>query len=443
MVRQVYKVIRHYFPDIFFKMQEIADHRKRRDYSVAELITAGIAMSLFKQSSRNSFNLQRDNDQFNNNYFKIFKMRLPHMDTVNTFLDSLPDNELEGLKATLMAALIEQRVLHKFKLFGKYFMVPVDGSGIHSYTEDNDEQSRTHKTSKNQVTTFYDYVLEAKLVTSSGLALSLATEAVSNETDRNFDKQDCEQAAFTRLAVKLKKYFPRLPICILVDGLYATQTMMKICKDNNWAYIAVLKDDCLKNLQTDIVDTEDKYRFSKEWDKAESKGQKHIHHKYEWISGTPLSHSGHTVHWLSCTETIKHYDKHKNYKSTDTPTRFVYLTSEPVNADNVRDLVKAGRTRWKIENEGFNTQKNNEYYLEHKFCRNSFTAYKNYYQCLQIAHAINQLVEHSSNIADLLNEHAKMTVKHLWQDFLAYVKILEISESVLELENNFQIRLAG
>jgi hypothetical protein len=51
--------------------------------------------------------------------------------------------------------------------------------------------------------------------------------------------------------------------------------------------------------------------------------------------------------------------------------------------------------RWKIENEEFNTQKCGDYDLEHKYSRTSYKGLQNYYTCLQIAHAINQLLEHS------------------------------------------------
>ncbi len=83
-------------------------------------------------------------------------------------------------------------------------------------------------------------VVEAKLVTSSGLAISLGSEWVQNLADRNFDKQDCEKRAFERLAKKIKRFFPRLPICILADGLYPNKSFMKTCKDNGWAFIVVL-----------------------------------------------------------------------------------------------------------------------------------------------------------------------------------------------------------
>ena len=55
-------------------------------------------------------------------------------------------------------------------------------------------------------------------------------------------KQDCESKAFKRLAEKLKMKFPRLPICIVADGLYVSDPVIQICKDNHWDYIIRYKD---------------------------------------------------------------------------------------------------------------------------------------------------------------------------------------------------------
>ena len=64
-------------------------------------------------------------------------------------------------------------------------------------------------------------ILCAKLILPNGLCIPILTEWVVNEEE--YEKQDCELKAFKRLAKRLKKYFPRLPICILVDGLYIYQ----------------------------------------------------------------------------------------------------------------------------------------------------------------------------------------------------------------------------
>ena len=86
-----------------------------------------------------------------------------------------------------------------------------------------------HKTSKNGVTTYFHYVLEAKLITPNGFAISLATEWIENPS--SYDKQDCELKAFKRLAWKMKKFFPRLPICIHADGLYPSKRFFEIVRN--------------------------------------------------------------------------------------------------------------------------------------------------------------------------------------------------------------------
>ena len=440
-MRQMHKVIKQYFPKLFEQMGALTDHRKRRDYQVSELITSGIAMFLLKATSRNALNNDRKQECFKSNYAKIFKRRLAHMDTVEDFLRRLPAEDLDKLKAGLVAGLVEQRVLHRFKLLGKYFTVAIDGSGINSYEENDAEQSLLSKTSKNGNTTFYRYAVEAKLVTASGLAISVGTEWVTNEPGRNFDKQDCEQRAFERLARQVKKSFPRLPVCILADGLYPNKTFMKTCKDNGWEFVVVLKDDNLKTLQQDITDVENKHRHSTECSTSKSKGKKHIHWQYEWIT-EQLDHGGYRVYWLKCTETVTHLDKDSKVASQKA-TRFVYLTSMEVDKENVRNIAGAGRMRWKIENEGFNTQKNGGYNLGHKYSRKSFSSYKNYYQCMQIAHMINQFTIHSNNITALLNTDTKLTIKHIWKQLMAWLTCCIASETDFEINNRIQVRLAG
>ena len=80
-----------------------------------------------------------------------------------------------------------------------------------------------------------------------------------------------------RLAAALKKIFPRLPICILADGLYPNKTFMQTCKGNEWEYIVMLKDDSLKTLQQDTADIENKHRRGMEAHRREAGGAVHTH----------------------------------------------------------------------------------------------------------------------------------------------------------------------
>ncbi len=96
-------------------MREIEDHRKKPDYEIAEIITACIAMFLFKEGSRNAFNNDRVEENFMKNYKKIFKIRLPHMDTVDRVIRVLKEkNGLEQLKTKMVKALLLKKLYTSF-----------------------------------------------------------------------------------------------------------------------------------------------------------------------------------------------------------------------------------------------------------------------------------------------------------------------------------------
>jgi len=374
-------------------------------------------MFIGKQDSRNAMNNDREDPLFAANFERLFGKRLPHMDTVDDVLVVLSNDELERLKAVLIGSLIEKKVFGKFRLEERYYRVAVDGTGVMKVKQGHCDHC-LHKTSKNGVTTYFHNVLEAKLITPNGFAISLATEWIENPAD--YDKQDCELKAFKRLAWKLKKYFPRLPICIHADGLYPNKTFFDICRGFSWHFIVTLKDGNLKSLWEDI-----------EMELLTSKNQLAIRKKdvkqvYRWLGG--LSYQGQQLSWMEQVET-----------KDDKIGRFVFVTDLAIDSSNVGELAMSGRLRFKIENEGFNALKNLGYGLGRKYSRTSNEAMKNYVSLMQIAHLMNQLYELSSLARPLLR--GKTTIKHLWKRLMS--ALLEVTLDVAELigsPGRFQIR---
>jgi hypothetical protein len=103
-----------------------------------------------------------------------------------------------------------------------------------------------NKTSKNGITSYSHSVLEAKIVSPNGFCFSLATEWIEN-SEGEYDKQDCEINAFKRLAKKIKSFYPQLPILLVADELYATAPVIEITLSNHWDYMIVLQDCSQKN----------------------------------------------------------------------------------------------------------------------------------------------------------------------------------------------------
>ncbi len=414
---------------------QVADYRKRKDYQCDELLSAALAMFIFKAQSRNAINNDRKHSgEFTSNFQKLFNADLPHLDAVQDIFEKLPPGKLEKIKVSLISRLIANKVFYKYKIF-EYYMVAVDATGVVSCDEDR-FGCGLKKESKNGKITYLYPVLEAKLVTENGFSISLATEWVVNDNNKLYDKQDCEQTAFKRLAKKLKQAFPRLPICILADALYASDPVMGICESNNWKYLVTLQDGSLPALQDCLKDDPPTHRNICVLHPVCTAKNKTIKQEFYWVED--LLHKKHTLHYLQCKETIN------NIKANQSATtNFVRITNLPTDKSTVKTLSKAGRLRWKIENEGFNEEKNNGYNMEHLYSRKSFNAQQNYYQSMLIAHLINQLLEHTCKIQDLLKRFNKLTIRYLWQQLLCAMKCQALCVQTLTAIDNKkqQIRL--
>lgn len=317
-------------------------------------------MFLLKEGSRHSYNQDRADLHFSNNIKFLLGINLVHGDCFNDVLHVLDEHELQQLKACLIKTLIEQEVIRPDQLSGK-FTVAIDGTGTHSFTTDYSGRC-LHKTSKNGAVSYSHAVLEAKLVTSGGVCLSLASEWIDNGSE-GFDKQDCEMKAFQRLSEKLKQLYPELPILLVADALYCNLPVIHTAEQNKWDYMLVIKEGVQKSLNEEIALRPDMKTFAIEYDKG------------GYLNDLELGE--YRVNYL---------------KWEEVDSRFSWLTNLKIHdPKHASGLQKIARSRWMIENEGFNTQKNLGYSLEHKYSRTSYQAVQNYYQCLQIAHLIEQV----------------------------------------------------
>jgi hypothetical protein len=142
-----------------------------------------------------------------------------------------------------------------------------------------------------------------------------------------------------------------------------------------------------------------------------------------------MTYQGFPIHWFACEEVVE-----------QTCTYFVYLSSLEMDCYSVLELTASGRLRWKIENEGFDSQKHHGYGLGHQFSRRSMLAMKNYYQLMQIAHLFNQLFELSSLLAEV--RRTKESLAHIWQCLVGELRheVLDFAVLTALLARRIRIR---
>jgi hypothetical protein len=345
------------------------------------------------------------------NFRKIVKnpklSEIPHHDTINDFLKELNPEELIKIKTGMIKDLLRKRSFEQYRFENnrkKYWLVAVDATGTHSFNKRHCEHCLTRKhvdkeTGK-ETFSYYHNVLEAKLILGE-FVFSIGTEFIENE-DEFVSKQDCERNAFKRLAKRLKKEFPRLPICILADSLYANGPVMDICKANRWEYIIRFKSGSIKTL-------------GKEFEAIRGIDKTVIIDKNK--NYTYVNNLYHNLRKLSIGELVEEKTKIiDNKKTIKKIVTFRYISSLEISNKNIKEIIKTGRKRWKIENEGFNTQKNHGYEIHHLKSTN-VNAMKNHYLLIQIAHIIRQIYDKGIKVLKTLKLSIKKESKHLLSSF--------------------------
>src|SRR5262249_2643543 len=236
--------VTHFFgpPDQYLAGVDDPRDPARITYPLPCLLFTGLLMFLYHLAARRQIALNfRDNAPSYANFARLFGVeQAPHGDTLNYTFSKLKPEQVQECVSRLVEVLIRKKVLERYRLLDQYYVIAIDGTGIYSFSQRHCEHclTRTHL----GVMTYYHYVLEAKLVTWDGFSFSLMSEFIDNP-QANPTKQDCELNAFHRLAARLKERFPRLPICVSLDGLFACGPVFLRCRAYNWRYVIVLKED--------------------------------------------------------------------------------------------------------------------------------------------------------------------------------------------------------
>lgn len=369
-------------------INRIADPRRQQQsvYAQAHLLWLGILLFMMHLGSRRQMRFERLSECFEQNLAKLSGQRdldtVADPDTLAYYAERVPLGLVEKLLAWITVRLIRMKALDPFRLYG-YFPIAIDGSQICTF-DSEPWPGCPHRKLSDGTVQYFAYVLDAKLLSPCGMALSLACEMLTNEGNDQFDKQDCELKAFPRLIEKLRRLFPRTPFCLLLDSLYANQNVIRLIESHRWKYIITFKEGSMPERYPEALALAEVQQNNRRRVTIDNGTQ-----SMRWVHQLPIAEFSPDV--LFCREKIK----------GKKATRFAWLTNFHISSNNVDNIAnKGGRLRWKIENEGFNVQKNDGYEMEHPYSEH-INGFRIFYILLLIAHYITQLILHGSLIRAL------------------------------------------
>lgn len=321
---------------------------------------------------------------------------LPVHDTLDHFIGHVNRAGWEQLRGRCVQRLLRMKALDAARLLGQPVLL-LDATGLLCFHRRHCAQCLTQRHGEH--TLYFHHVLEAKLLGPGGLVVSLGSEFIENSDAADAPgktaeevKQDCELKAAQRLLPRIKKDYPQLRFVLAVDNLYACGPLFALAQELKWSFVVTFKEGRTPSLWRDyraLLPLCPENVLRRTWDDRVQ--------EFRWVND--LSYQDSEGRWwqlnaLECTE------------QTTEGARYycAWLTALPVGRKTVEDIAQqGGRCRWKIENEGFNRQKNSGLNLEHVYSSDPEN-WKVYYLLLQIAFLMTQLLERGSLLRRLAAE---------------------------------------
>lgn len=440
------RIMRAKLPVLLKRLGKIPDTRnpKKVKHKLTLIMIYGILSFVFQMASRREANKEMTQPVFINNlklFFPDFE-DLPHNDTLMRLLARIDVHEIENAQIDLVNNLIRGKKLIRYLINGRY-PIALDGSQKFArdwlWSEECLERNVKVKKGEDPKKQYYVYILEASLAIQNGMTIPLMSEFLSyTEGDIGTSKQDCEQKAFKRLAERLKAKLSKLPIMVLLDGLYPNGPIIELIRKKKWEFMIVLQDKSLPSVWEEYEGLGKLFprnHFYRIW------GSRKQH--FRWVNDIeyyygPKEKKKQIVHLVVCKESWKEVDRDSNEIVTKN-SRHAWISSEPINKRNIHERCNlAARHRWGIES-GFLVEKRHGYQYEHCFSYN-WDVMKGYHYLMRLGHTFNILAQYSEALCKTYCELGVRGFIHFMRQTFSgpWLDLLWVRE---RLSAPFQLRL--
>jgi hypothetical protein len=410
--------------------------QNKTDYSLHDGMMSGFACMYFQDPSLLQFQKRLEKKHHKSNLQTLFDIKsIPESTQFRNIIDGAKSDYLSHFFDDYTHYLQRGKHLKQYQLFPELYYIPMDATDYFSSTACSCKKClRTKPKKKAEVEMDGhdewcgegDVEEKKKGIRYSHKAVQIAImhpdmkqviplmpEEVYN-TD-GATKQDCEMNAAKRLIPKLRKAHPRLGIIMGGDDLFSRQPIITDILDARMHYLFVAKPESHSYLMEWLA----AYPKLNELELIElNKKKQTVRHLYQWMNTVPL-HGGKD----SINTNYIHYTMYTS-KKNDTETvgyQNSWVTDIEVTPQNVHTLVKGGRCRWKIENECFNTLKNQGYCIDHSYGHGKENLAFNFYLLTLIAFAFHQIHELTDKLFQACRQHFG-SKKHLWENIRANLR---------------------
>ena len=333
--------------------ETVKDPRKRNGtIPLVDCLMSGLAVFGLKYPSLLQFEKHKNEEIVKHNLKTLYGVNHAPCDTyLRQRLDPIDPEEIRGAFSEVFSTLQRGKVLEDYAFIDNHYLLLADGTGFFSSKNVHCENC-CQKKHRNGTVTYSHMMLGATLAHPDHKeVIPLCPEFIKKKDGDK--KNDCERNASKRLLAKIRKEHPHLPLILVEDGLAANAVHLRLCQEHNMRFITVVKPDGNKTLFNWLEGVP----FT---EKTMHDDKGNLRHRMRFFNEIPFNDADPTLqvnfveYWA--------YDKEgrESYHNT-------WVTDITITEENVFDIVRGGRTRWKVENETFNTLKNQDYNFEHNY----------------------------------------------------------------------------
>ena len=344
------------------ELDNLPDNRKPGNNTKYEISDAVLsAFSIFFTQSPSFLEHQKlmEKMKCKNNADSLFKVKkIPCDNQIRNLLDPITAATIYPVYQKIYQWLKNKKILSKFLYLEKQILIALDGTEYFSSKKINCPHCNSRNHRNGTTTYFHGCVIPAIVSPNMKQVISLEPEFIKKQD--GYKKQDCENAAVKRWLNKNQQKQYDNPVTLLGDDLYSRQPIGELALEKDYNFIFVCRETSHKTLY-EWLEFLDKSGEVKTLEKKEWNGRKELIYRYRYTNKIPLKDGENSLQVNWCKLTVI------NQKTQEITDQNSWITNHQINGKNVPQIVKAGRSRWKIENESNNVLKNHGYNLEHNF----------------------------------------------------------------------------
>jgi len=396
----LYKLVRTGFAQIKDQRTENAD------ISLQDALMSGFALFSLKDPSLLAFEARREEPE---NLHTVYGIEQIPCDTyMRTILDNVTPESLRPVYKNVLRQAQRGKVLEQYLFMGKYYLLSPDGTGYFASKKIHCQHCLQKKLRSGE-TLYYHYMLGAAIVhPEKKTVIPLMPEPIVKQDGEK--KNDCERNAAKRFLSRLRQDHPHLPFLAVEDGLSSNGPHIRDLKKHNIHFILGAKPGDHKFLFEQVAQAKQEGR-SVEFEIIEDG----VTHRFHFVNQVVLneSNSDLLVNFLEYWEITDEKEQ-----------RFSWVTDITVKRNNAYALMRGGRSRWKTENETFNTLKNQGYHFEHNFGHGENHLSVIFANLMMLAFLVDQVQEAACQLfqAALAKVGSKI---RLWEKMRAYFLTIE------------------